>query len=287
MLRAHIAEMLRSTTVPRKLLERVIGVEGHLCAVLAEGKLALDSGYAFMYAKRPKRSSSYKPHAFHLDASNARAAQFCEAQRWFDGALQQGVSVPLAPRLTFPDPGVDDTIFVFVDASRDWGIGGWTVVRNRQQPEALTMIALTAPYPPPLTAASRDTGGSGLSTAAIEIAAADIMLRALGPYLTFRSAVIFTDSEAARGAINAGSSMAPRIRPLVASLYEHSLQLLAVRVSTTQNKWADDLSRNKAADVFRQAAQLGWSVRTVAVPARSWDTLCATLAEPAAAPTAA
>lgn len=276
-LRAHISELLRNENVSRKVIERVVGIEGHLCAVLAEGRLRLDAGYAFLYARRERDGRPFKPTSLRVGAASQTAQRFREAQRWFAAALTEEVSVPLAPRLSFPAPGHDATAFAFVDASRTWGVGGWSVITSQRVPPQVVFAALAEKYPESLRDAATRTGDDGLSTAAIEIAAADLVVRALRRIVHFTNVVLFTDSEAARGAINAGSSMAPRLRPLVDRFFSDGIQCLALRVSTTQNKWADMLSRGKAATVAQQAGNLGWELRWMHPSPDAWKALEASM----------
>ena len=66
------------------------------------------------------------PPSFAVGSSTR--TRFREALTWFKAALLGGVHVPHAPRLVFPQPGNVECAFTFVDASREWGIGGWTLI---------------------------------------------------------------------------------------------------------------------------------------------------------------
>jgi hypothetical protein len=255
-LRALITAAERKREVPRRLVEEVIGVLGHLCAVLAEGKLVLDAGYAFLYARRVKRARSFRPPTLAAGASTATAQRFLFAMRWFLDVCHHDIQAPLAHRLVFPHPAGGANAFVFVDASRLWGVGGWTLI---QRGPHLVFAAVAARYPPELQQAARAEGEGGLSTGALEMAAACAGRDVVRSHADVTNLIIFIDNEAARFAINAGSSASAGMRPLLHCLFD-SACYLATRVSTSQNRWADMLSRGDAAIVTAEAAAHGWEV---------------------------
>ena len=213
--------------------------------------------YAIIYARRRGARKNYKPALLTIGGAGKVARRFREALEWFDEALAMGVSVPLAPRLTFPDPGEPGTAFMFKDASREWGIGGWSLLTSSPP----TFLLFAAQYPQDLREAAMDKEASGLSTGALELAAYVMCAAALRRHTSFSALITFTDSECARGAANAGSSPSPAMRTLLEALFHPSqVQHLAVRVSTEENKWADMASRGAAEKVAKEAVALGWSV---------------------------
>ena len=126
-------------------------------------------------------------------------------------------------------------------------------------------------------AAALDKEASGLSTGALEMAAYVLCAAALRRHLRFSALTTFTDSESARGATNAGSSPAPAMRPLLEALFKQGEQHLAVRVTTTQNRWADMASRGAADAVGEEARACGWEVVRERPSSREWDPLRAAL----------
>ena len=110
-------------------------------------------------------------------------------------------------------------------------------------------------------------------TGALELAAYVLGAAALRRRCSFTSLLTFTDSESARGAVNAGSSTSPSMRPLLEALFAPGEQHLAVRVSTEENRWADMASRGEAATVEREACALGWRVIRDHVADSAWDPL--------------
>ena len=264
-----IERLLDSLSAERTFVEQVVGILGHLCTVVPEGKIFLDAGYALACARRRAGSGyAYKPQRLRIGGQGRTAVRFRDALRWFQAVLHAGIRVPLAPRAVFPAVGEDGCAFIFKDASREWGVGGWTLMPG--SPPVLYLLAEA--YPAHLAEAARSVEGS-LSTAALELAAAVITARALRRRVAFLSLVIFTDSEAARGAINSGGSGTPAIVPLLAALFDDETQHLAVRVSTDENAWADGASRGRAARVSAEARALGWQVVRLECPPADWGPL--------------
>ena len=163
---------------------------------------------------------------------------------------------------------------MFKDASREWGVGGWTLLSTTPP----TLLLFAARYPTDLRAASVDTNGSGLSTGALELAAYILCAAAVRRRVAFESLLCFTDSESARGALNAGSSPSPAMRPLLAALFEPGEQHLAARVTTKENRWADLASRGDAALVATEAAGLGWHIERAHPLDSEWEPLRRALA---------
>ena len=132
-------------------------------------------------------------------------------------------------------------------------------------------VPLAGGYPDAIASRAADARKGGLSTAALELCAATSFAHALQEAAPFSALVIFTDSEAAQGAINSGTSGAPAMRPLVAAFFQKGVQYLATRVSTDENEWADKLSRGHSAAVTRHVDSLGWALKRLPPP--RWEPL--------------
>ena len=289
-LRARIQHLLQQKSAPRALVEELVGVLCHLCTVVAEGKLHLDSCFALMYARRrvartqeehalqqPRYrpdQEARKPKFLAVGSVSHVATRFRAALQWFGQALAEEVSAPLAPELSFPSRHAD-IAFAFVDASREWGVGGWSILRA---PDGTVNFAyFAAPYPPDIAPVARVSVSGGVSTAALELAGAAIMRRRLAAVTLPAPTLLFIDNEAARGAINLGSSGSAPIRPLLHDFFEHdngsAFPPLAIRVDTESNKWADQLSRGAAAAAVAAATDhhlVAWALPTAA---GEWDSL--------------
>ena len=268
-MRALIARLLASRAAPRAEVEQAVGILGHLTTIVAEGRIYMSACYALIYAKRKGANKRYKPQLLNVAGGGRRAERFREALRWFDEALAAGVSVPLAPRATFPAIGEAHTAFLFKDASRDWGVGGWSLLPTNPP----TFLLVSGEYPEDLKGAAKDKEATGLSTGALEMAAYVIVAAALRKITPFAHLITFTDSESARGAVNAGSSPSPGMRPLLHALFQTREQHLAIRVTTTENRWADMASRGAAETVRDEALALGWRVEWTHPADAEWESL--------------
>ena len=202
-----------------------------------------------------------------MGGPGARAVQMRACFAWFADALAENARVPLAPRLVFPPPTGGQHAFLFVDASRSWGIGGWTLA---VESGVLTARLYAAPYPADLRATAADI--RGVSTGVLELAAAQVALDSIGEGMGVTHFTLFIDNEAAKFALNAGSSASPPMRDVLGAALRQA-QLLAVRCPTELNVWADDLSRGRGEAVAAAAEAFGLRVRWFAVGEAQWAPL--------------
>lgn len=78
---------------------------------VGEGRWRRDKGARKQGGEKPKRLA--------VGAATQAARQFRAAVRWWQEVLREGASVPLAPRLHFPELGERGCAFVFTDAARE------------------------------------------------------------------------------------------------------------------------------------------------------------------------
>ena len=265
-LRKLISRMLNAKRVPRASVEELVGRLGHLTTVVVEGRIYLNPCYAMVYARR---ASGELPLNIFVGGDSKTASSFRESLRWFDAVLAEGVAAPLAPKLRFPEPGEEGCAFMFTDASREWGVGAWTIV-----PAATpTLLLMAAPYPEDLRSAAKQKEAPGLSTGALEAAALQIGSDTFRRRLSFSAILAFTDSEAVRGAVNAGTSPSEPMRIVLAAFFKARLQALAVRVGTEENRWADLASRGSSSVVQAEAEAVGLAVEVVDPSEIDWKPL--------------
>ena len=268
-LKARVDRALSSFNIAYRELESLTGTLCHLCTVLPEGKQQLHPLYTMLggfpsvrrTAKAPPNRATAQgwrrahPTALALGGQSAKATAGRAALEWFAEVLRKPAHAPLAPRLHFPAPGSEPgAAFMFVDASREWGLGGWALSASDGPEAPLTFQWFALPYPPHL--AKRIAEGES-STGAIELAAAAVGQQVLLPHA--QTVTCFTDSEAARGAINSGASGAASMRPILEVLFGAArVHWFACRVTTTENERADKASRGDAAMALAQAKRQGW-----------------------------
>ena len=273
-LRARLARALARANVAYRELESLAGTLCHLCTVLPEGKQRLHPLYAMLggfqrtpHARPQAGGNSWRrahPSALAIGGKGLVATEARKALRWFWALTARPIECPLAPRLRFPSPASEaEAVFLYVDASREWGLGGWTITSQsatKRQPATIHFFALR--YPPIL--ATRIAAGES-STGAIELAAAAVGHQTLVPNAS--AVACFTDSEAARGAINSGASGAASMRAILDNLFGGgAAQWLACRVTTTENERADKASRGEVEAAARQAKAAGFATVLHPVP---------------------
>jgi hypothetical protein len=220
--------------VEREDFERLVGRASHLGQVAAEANAYLQPLYRMQNAKRRrvcKRRGivKVKPRRIQLRGTGPAQASCQLALGWWKAALSSGVSVPLAPRLSFPavdDPGC---AFVFTDAAREQGTGhgGFSVVQRAGARQA-ELIYLEQRWPPDvLRALQANEMSMPAGEAYGAVVLADAMLAELAGATHM---VIFTDSEATEAAINSNNSSSPQMDVLVRWLLDRwpRVQFLAV-----------------------------------------------------------
>ena len=90
----------------------------------------------------------------------------------------------------------------------------WTSRRAPSEPPLLatvppTFLLIAAPYPEDLLTGAKDTGATGISTGALELAAYAIVAEKVCRRTGASALLTFTDADAAKGAVNSGGSSAP------------------------------------------------------------------------------
>lgn len=176
------------------------------------------------------------------------------------------MSVPLAPRLGFPEVGESGCAFVFTDAAREdgTGFGGFSVVRFAGESFS------TFYYVEQLwdRESLRRLQANLWSMPAGEMFGAVMILLALGAALPKVSHMIcFTDSRATARAITSNGSGAPQLHVLAQYVSEalRGVQLLGVHQPGKRNGVSDGLSRGRGGDALREAAAAGLVCRRLSL----------------------
>lgn len=253
--------------VRRDAVEQLVGRCGNIAQAAAEANAYMAPQYRMQHAKE----SSYKHGALvarylpsKIDVTNGSAVA-CDYQRslsWWRHALESKISIPLAPRLEFPELGSPGVAFMFTDAAREDGTGhgGFTLIRAAGQ---LIFICVDPRWPSDVIAALQQNrlsmpAGEGIGAVVL----ADVLAELL-PGLSHL--IIFTDSTPVVAAMQSGNSDSPQLNFIARWLFQRrpNLQVLALHQPGKRNGAADGLSREASARVRAEAAMLGARVEVV------------------------
>ena len=242
----------------------------HIAQVANEANPYLSPMYAMQEAKLtlPARASKpprrIKPRTLSVIGSNPTQKEYQRALRWWQHALECGISAPLAPRLEFPSLEEEGSAFMFTDAAREAGTGhgGFSIIETAAGErkflwadprwDLVTLEALRA------NEISMPAGeGIGAVSFAAALAAALEGLRFL---------LIFSDSTAVVQAVQSNNSDSPQLNAVTRWLFERcpGVQFLAVHQPGVRNDAADGLSRHRTAEVLAEARAAGLSTQELA-----------------------
>jgi hypothetical protein len=203
----------------------------------------------------------------HGEKPSQRAYQ--SSLRWWQHALEAGISTPLAPKLSFPALGEPGTAFMFTDAARELGTGHGAFTFVHAADGSLRFLYIDPRWPDQILSDLRSNrcsmpAGEGIGA----VVFADLLGREL-PGLSHL--VIFSDSTAVVAAINSGSSSSPQLNFIVRWMFDRNphVQFMAVHQPGVRNTAADDLSRFASAQVISDARAAGARVHELTVPSHA------------------
>ena len=233
--------------IPRRAVESLVGKQKWLAHVAPQVNRMLASAYALVHA--PGHSPQVTPSKRFLADQNAILE-----------LIPNLVDVPLVSRSAFAPFGHATHAIAFQDASECFGMGGWFVSDT-------TFYYYSEPWPD--ATAAVDLGAAlrarprrwwiTHSELLAEAFAAEAVFEHM-PHITHLTD--FTDNEAARGAANRGSSSASPGMHVAAALLDDmstaaGVTMRTVRVTTSENWIADQLSRGELGPAERAAIALG------------------------------
>lgn len=261
-------------SVPRGEVDTLVGRVSHLAAVAAEGNAYLQPMFAMARARRRaivKRASPdgrvrscrlrVQPRRLHVNGATRKQKAYQDCLHWWRAAFESGFSVPLAPRMDFPEPGEQGCAFLLTDAAREegTGYGGFSFVRSLegQGDQAPTMLFMAEEWDQHI----RDCLTSNeLSMPAGEAIGAVILIDAIARELIgVTHLVVYTDCDATAAMLNTGNSPSPQMDCLARwlSARHPGLQLLAVHIPGRQNRTSDALSRGVGRGLVTEAEASG------------------------------
>ena len=262
-------------------VERLGGKLINLATVIVEGRAHLEPLYRMMRVKLKVRTSAgnivkVKPSKLAVGGDSQGATDYREAMRWWRAALDMDMSVPLAPRLVFPDVSDVGTVVTFQDAARGegTGFGGFAPIVNRHSGKR-RMIAMAQQWPEDIRLM--------LFNNVISMPAGELFaIAALAIATTFKVGgashiITFTDSAPAASAVNYGASGSPQLQLILRWLFIAcpDLQMLAIWIPGKENTRSDALSRGsaKALEALEEASAAGWDPLVVDPPPYACDLL--------------
>jgi hypothetical protein len=240
-LRGEIASVLargESGLVARESIASLVGTEKWAAHMALEANPLLASGFAIANAPGG---------AQHL----ALSTQFKKDQRGVSSILASRPSLPLVPRSTFPPLHDLRHAIAFQDASTSWGAMGWVLVKGQ-------LHSLRAEWPVHVHALIR-AGSWSISPGEAWIL--HVILELLqhvrgGEEMFFSS---FSDNEAAEAVANKHKGGSTAMRAIASaigtSVSTGGLCMRALRVTTDENKTADDGSRKGGEEAAQRLAR--------------------------------
>jgi hypothetical protein len=256
--------------VDRHELETLAGRCIHAATVMVEGRGYITAFYKMMKARRTTADGTrVKPGTLSVAGEGEIQKAYQCSLDWWLAALGKDMSVPLAPRLTFPKPGEEGCALAMTDAAREdgTGMGGFAPFINPQTGQR-QMLVVASQWPADVREALQN---NELSMPAGELFALACVVASVSHHVrAVTHCVVLTDSDATRAAINSDASGSPQLQAILLWLREMcpELQLLAVWLPGVVNTRADGLSRGvaKAGEVVAEAAAAGWQPCALPLP---------------------
>jgi len=293
---ADIDEQLEPSTkdglVDREAVEQLVGRTSFTAQVAAEGNAYLQPLFAMQNAKMRRTVKQRQPDGSfvraHVSAKPRRLAVagdtpkqqlYRMALEWWRAALEDGISVPLAPRLVFPELDEPGCAFIFTDAAREdgTGFGGFTMVHEAGHDEPTFLYIEQRWDANSLSALQANTFSMPAGEAFGAVTLLDAVARRLCGVTHIQA---FTDSDATARALTTGNSGSPQLDYLVRWLFARhpGVQFLGIHQAGVRNSASDGLSRHALREVLREAAATGAATERLEAPDGCADVLRAAMA---------
>ena len=278
---SEIAEQQEPTASDRAVpLEDVEGLTGrclHIAMIASEANPYMHPMYRMQRAKQyvptkqGKRSLKIKLSRVAVQGAKPAQQAYQQSLAWWQHALEDGISAPLAPKLTFPALGEEGVAFMFTDAAREDGTGHGAFTFVTTPADELLFLFIDPRWPDDVIADLQSNrcsmpAGEGLGA----VIFADLLALAI-PSMTHL--VLFSDSSAVVAALNSNSSPSPQLNMLVQWLFERhpSLQVLAIHQPGVRNSASDGLSRTQSSQVIADAVAAGARAHELMMPDYAYD----------------
>ena len=255
----------RGKRVERELVEALTGRCLHIAQIASEANPYLAPMYRMQEARvtvrrRDRTTVRIKPATIDVAGDAHAQHDYQQALRWWASALENGISAPLAPRLTLPALDQEGVAFMFTDAAREAGTGhgAFTVIRRGDDAVFLYDDPRWSP------ATLLELQSNVLSMPAGEGIGAIAFADALAEELEGLTCLyIFTDSIAVVAAVQSNNSPSPQLNCMVRWLFERHprVQFVAMHQPGVRNVAADGRSRASTSAVLQSAAKAGLALQ--------------------------
>lgn len=258
-------------------VERLVGRFGHLAQIEPAAGTHMTALYTMSKVTRPARPDDRgrrrRPGKLAVWGDGVSQTAYQRALAWWDGSLEQGLEVPLAPQEHFPgmhEPGV---LVVFTDAASEpgTGIGGFAPVW--EPGEAMPVFNYVEERWSERQQRAFDEEEVSMPMGELYGGVA-VVAALLEAYPDATAVYWFTDCDAAKAAVNSNSSPSPQMNCLLKWLFQRCrrVQILALHIPGKRNWGSDGLSRDgvegaSVAEVLESAWEAGMLLRRLPLTA--------------------
>ena len=263
----EIAEQLapasKDNSVTAEAVDGLVGRCGHIAMATPEANAILQPMYAVKESTRTvgKRADGskirIKPSKLIVKGESKTQLAYQHSLEWWAQALEDGISTPLAPRLTFPELGEAGSAFTFSDAAREDGTGYGAFTFIETASGELIFPFIDPRWPEDIIQQLQSNrlsmpAGEGLGV----VIFADALIEAL-PGITHLT--IFTDSSSVKEALQSSSSGSPQLNFIMNWLFQRhpDVQFMGIHQPGSRNSAADGLSRTASQAVIQDAEAAG------------------------------
>ena len=210
-------------------VDRLVGRFGHLAQIEPAGRTHMPPMYAMVKVTRP--APAWRGVAVGHAAEGRRMVRparlltwgegpvqqaYQRGLAWWDGRLEQGLEVPLAPQLTFPGIGEEGVGVIFSDAAREAGTGLGAFAPMRESPGAPAEFVFAEERWSERQQRWFDAGDVSMPFGEL-FGMVVFAVALLDAYPGMHSVIFFTDCDAAKAAL-------PKKSQIICQLFANSLE---------------------------------------------------------------
>lgn len=262
------------TSVRRERVEKLTGRCLHIGQIVPEAAQYLQPMFRMcaatihVYTSAGKRLTM-RPVYVPIMGDNPGQREYRESLEWWFATLANGVSTPLAPRQQFPNIGNPGCVVIGTDAAREQGtgFGGFAPVRTAA---GISFEFIEARWPQALLSALQNNTWSMPAGELFGVVCTMVAIHQRYPETSH--IIVFTDSDAARAAVNSAASPSPQLNILIRWACDMlpKVQFHAFHQPGARNMAADRISRSGLAEVLQEVSNAGFPASRMPVPPQAW-----------------